>query len=177
MVRLHTRAATGGRGRLQGRRSSRQKHPEGNPRWAGEAAWLPHGHCSFRERDAAYPVSLSAGWGGLPAPLRALPPGGLRSFERSRCFAVLTPWPQRGRSTVPAASRGASLTQPRTSPLPPPFRVPRESRGAPGHPLRIAAGLGRGPEARPPCRAAGKSEQLLPGASRGDAGSPQGWRD
>lgn len=151
--------------------------PEGSLGWAGEAAWLPHGHCSFRERDAAYPASLSAGWGGLPAPLRAPAPGGLRSFERSRCFAALTPRPQRGRSTVAAVSRGASLTQPRTPPLPPPFRVLSEWRGAPRHPLRIAAGMGRGSEARPPRRATGKSEQLLPGASRGDRRSPQGRRD
>lgn len=78
--------------------------PEGSPGWAGEAAWLPHGHCSFRERDAAYPASLSAGRGGLPALLRAPAPGGLRSFERSRCFAALIPGPQRGRSTEPPPS-------------------------------------------------------------------------
>lgn len=147
--------------------------PEGSPGWAGKAAWLPHGHCSFRERDAAYPASLSAGRGGLPAPLRAHAPGGLRSFERSRCPAAPTPGPQRGGSTVPAASRGASLTQPRSPPLPPPFRVPRHSQGAPRHPLRMAAGMGRGPEAPTPRRATGKSEQLLLGASRGDAGEPR----
>lgn len=37
--------------------------------------------------------------------------------------------------------------------------------------------MGRGTEARPPRRATGKSEQLLPGASRGDRRSPQGRRD
>ncbi|XP_059700405.1 uncharacterized protein LOC132326348 [Haemorhous mexicanus] len=144
-----------------------ERIPEGSPGWAGEAAWLPHGHCSFRERDAAYPAPLSAGRGGLPAPLRAPSPGGLRSFERSRCFAALLPGPQRGRSTVPRPSRQART---------PPFRVPRDSQAAPGHRLRIAAGMGRGPEGCPPRRAAsqGRSSRALPGAM---GGAPQRWRD
>lgn len=86
-------------------------------------------------------------------------------------FAALTAGPQRGRSSVPPPSRGAPLAPARTPPLPPPLRVPRDSRGASGHRLRIAAGMGREPEAHP--SQGSRGERAAPGPQ----GSPQGWRD
>ncbi|XP_058687120.1 basic salivary proline-rich protein 1-like [Poecile atricapillus] len=171
MVQLHTRAARGGRCRRQGRVSSRQTHPGGKPRlgWrSGLASARPLFFPGTGRRVSRVPVRRA---GRAPrSPARSRFPQGFAPLEGPAAF----PGPQRGKSTVSPPSRGASLTQPRTSPLLPPFRVPRGSQGAPGQRLRIAGGIGRGPEARPPGRAAGKSEQLLPGFSRGDGGSPAG---
>lgn len=153
-MRLHTRAARGGRGRGKGGGRAGQRIPEGSPGWAGEAAWLPHGHCSFRERDAAIPRPCPSG--GASSPRLCAPP------LRDRFAPFKGP-------AVCGSDRRASTGQELPCLLPPeglrshqpPLRVPRDSQGAPGHRLRIAAGTGRGPAAHP--SQGSREERAAPG--------------
>lgn len=172
MVRLHTRAARGGRGRgrLQGRRSSRRAHPGGKPRvgWrSGLASARPLFFPGTGRRVSRAPVRRAG---------RA--PG---AFARSRSGRASLLWkvPLLCGSD-PRATAGKE------------HRAPSHPRGS-AHPAPPAAvpcpqGLAGSPGTRPQDRGRDGSRGALhsqgclagkikPGAPRGDGGAAQGWRD
>ncbi|XP_062370342.1 basic proline-rich protein-like [Cinclus cinclus] len=173
MVRLHTRAARGGRGRLQGRRSSRPAHPGGKPRlgWRSRlASARPLFFPGTGRRVSRIPVRRA---GRAP-----------RAFARSRSgraslIGKVPPRPSRRRFASPGTRR---------SPGTPPQDRGRDGEGTGDAPLarqrrKRAAAAGRFPGRRGEPRRDGGTDPAtaarylrpLPqraGRCRGDGSTP-----
>lgn len=171
MMRLHTRAARGGRGRGKGGGRAGQRIPEGSPGWAGEAAWLPHGHCSFRERDAAIPRPCPSG--GASSPRLCAPP--LR--DRFAPFKGPAVCGSDRRASTGQELRASSLPRgsARTSSLPAPPAASPCPQGLAGSPGTSPQDRGRDGEGTSGAPLSGQPGGASSSGATG--GARQGWWD